>query len=123
MAFSNNMRKAVKRMSSCFNPTMQHRSMRIAHIAHNYKTRNRQFESVAMGMDGNHFGGIGRMNNARKVIGFDDGSNNMNDNVIDNEMEEQQDVDVDFLHCNEKLCKDNENKYDYLFPCYPSACT
>ena len=110
-------------MSSCFNPTMQYGSMRITPIAHNYNTRNRQFKSVAMGMDGNHFGVIGRMNNGRKLIGFDDVSSNMNDNVIDNEMEEQQDIDVDFCHYNEKLCKDNENKYDYFFACYPSAST
>lgn len=87
--------------------------MRIPHVNTDISNRNRQFKSFTMGMRDNEFGVIGMMNNATKLIGFVNNSTTINENDVDEE--EEEDIDADFSVCNEKLCKDNENKYDYFF--------
>ena len=118
MAFSNNLRKTLQRMSGVLKPIKQHGLMRTTHVEYN-TNKCRHFESVAMRMGNNQFGVVGSINNGTKSIGFDNGNHNMNDNYVDNqqevEEEEEEDIDIDFLFCNEKLCKDNENRYYYFF--------
>ena len=113
IAFSNNIRKAVKSMSHVFKPITKHGSMRVPRIEYNSfgnnnNHKNRQFESAVFCND--QFGVIGKINNPTKLIGFDDGSNNTNNNHVDNKEVEEEDIDVEFLLCNEKLCKDNQDR-------------
>ena len=123
MAFSNRIKKTMKLMTSVVQTNGRHcNPMRIPYVGRNSvwsgaNINNNNVNPNSIVWRDKYFDALNHDSNLHsgcKMKKVDLMENICND--IDDDLEEEQDIDVDFLHCNEKLCKDNDKRY--RFACF-----
>ena len=124
MAFSNGIKKTVKLFTSVVKPSgHDYGAMRIQHVTRNHvlnsnsnniqNSKNNKYLNTSSIIwrdkyfDSCNHGGLHGRCKMNEVSLFA----SICDDIDDDDEEEEQDIDIDYLLCNPKLCKDNENRY------------